>query len=918
MPATSLAPHQLRLTIDPATLGFASTAELQGRPLPWIGQERAQAAAQFGLRLQHPDYHLFVLGEAGSGRASLLHQAMLAAASERPAPPDLCYLHNFDAPERPHALRLPAGQGRVLRQALQDALRQLQSDIPQRLASPACAAEAERIDRHWQAQEAEAMAQLAAFARERHFRLSRDGGQWVFTLTGATGQPLTDTEARELTPERRAQISADEQALRAEIERVADQTRPLARAREEAQAHLRRSAVAPLVEQALQAVRARLLVPSQPQAPQGPAEAAAPTGTPGSAAPQASSTEAAPGTTAIVTSPIAPTPADSTALPATLLHWLEQVQRTLLDHIDLFDGELPASAAYPAADALSPYPATNHSPHASAPRSSTARGADDDGSDGDDDEDDDRRDALDDLLDRCRVNVVVDHHGQSAAPVVVEDNPTVRTLFGGIEHQSDANPATTGHLSVRAGSLLAAHGGFILLHLNDLTAEEGLWPRLRRFLRSHRVQIEDGSGGAPQGGGGSLAVQPEAVDAQVKIVLIGSVEEYYALQEADPDTARRFRVKVDFVERFAATPATREATAIFVAHSCQRHGLPHFAADAVARLLEQAHRDADDQGRQSALFAHTEALLIESAALCSARGDSLVRAADVDAALQARRLRHNYPEEQLHESIAEGERLITLTGSAVGQINAMTQIDLGDYRFGFPVRITARTFAGQEGLLNIEREVDMSGPIHDKGVLILHSYLTALFSHVAPLALNASIVFEQEYSGVEGDSASCAELYALLSSLSGLPLRQGLAVTGALNQHGEVLPVGGINEKIEGWFLACQAAGLDGTQGVLIPARNQRHLMLSRSVQDAVERGLFHVYTMGHVSECIALLTGEASGMSPAELALPGGAAALAPEDHAAQVELTVLQRAEQTLKTYRRACQSAGQTRRARPGRLR
>ena len=196
----------------------------------------------------------------------------------------------------------------------------------------------------------------------------------------------------------------------------------------------------------------------------------------------------------------------------------------------------------------------------------------------------------------------------------------------------------------------------------------------------------------------------------------------------------------------------------------------------------------------------------------------------------------------------------------------MTQIDLGDYRFGFPVRITARTFAGQEGLLNIEREVDMSGPIHDKGVLILHSYLTALFSHVAPLALNASIVFEQEYSGVEGDSASCAELYALLSSLSGLPLRQGIAVTGALNQHGEVLPVGGINEKIEGWFRACSTAGLDGTQGVLIPARNQRHLMLERSVLDAVERGLFHVYTMGHVSEGIALLTGEASGMSPAEL----------------------------------------------------
>ncbi len=243
----------------------------------------------------------------------------------------------------------------------------------------------------------------------------------------------------------------------------------------------------------------------------------------------------------------------------------------------------------------------------------------------------------------------------------------------------------------------------------------------------------------------------------------------------------------------------------------------------------------------------------------------------------------------MHEAIAEGELLISLAGMQVSQLNALTQIDLGDYRFGFPVRITARTFAGQEGLINIEREVEMSGPIHDKGVLILHSYLAALFGHLAPLALNASIVFEQEYSGIEGDSASCAELYTLLSALSGLPLRQDVAVTGALNQHGEVLPVGGLNEKIEGWFRTCAQAGLTGSQGVLVPARNQRHLMLSPQVVDAVAQGRFHIHAARHVSEGIALLTGQ---------------------DHA-----QVLARAEQTLRDYRRACQAAawGQRRGAR-----
>ena len=830
MPAIALEPHQLRLTIAPESLGFASTAELQDLPLPWIGQERAQAATQFGLAMDQPDYHLFVLGEVGSGRTSLLRQATQAAAAQRAVPPDLCYLHNFDAPERPRALRLPAGQGRQLRTAMLEMAKMLQTDIPKRLASPDFKAEAGRLQQQWQAQESAAFAQLDEFAKARQFNLTREGGQMVFTLTGARGQPLTEAEARALPPERRAEIDLAEQALRAEIGRFLDTMRPLERARDEALAALRRRTIKPLVEQGLDGLRQGL----RKQIKDG----------------------------------------------AKLSQWLERVERALLEHIDLFE---PLHDQEPDSDAEA-----------------------------------DRKDALDDLLARCQLNLVVDNDGRTAAPVVVEDHPTARTLFGSIEHGLDSDTVQSDHTGILAGSLLKAHGGFILLHLQDVAAEEGLWPRLRRFLRCGRLQIEEGAGGggpAAHGPGAPAALLPEPVDVEVKIVLIGSVEEYYALQEADPDAARRFRAKVDFVERFAATPATRQATAIFAAQTCHKRGLPHFGPAAVALLLEQSHREADDQCRQSALFAHTEALLIESAAQCQQRGGTLVDAADVQAALHARRLRHNYPEEQLHESIVEGERLITLTGSVTGQINALTQIDLGDYRFGFPVRITARTFAGQEGLLNIEREVDMSGPIHDKGVLILHSYLTALFSHVAPLALNASIVFEQEYSGVEGDSASCAELYALLSSLSDLPLRQGIAVTGALNQHGEVLPVGGINEKIEGWFRACTTAGLDGTQGVLIPARNQRHLMLSSEVADAVERGLFHVYTMQHVSEGIALLTGEASGMGPAELLQ---AQADIAAKVAAEVADTVLHRAEQTLRAYRRACQSAGHTRRGRGTRLR
>ena len=332
----------------------------------------------------------------------------------------------------------------------------------------------------------------------------------------------------------------------------------------------------------------------------------------------------------------------------------------------------------------------------------------------------------------------------------------------------------------------------------------------------------------------------------------------------------------------SATPQTHQATAVFVAHACRRMGLPHFSAPAVAALIEQTHREAQDQTRQSAIFARCEALVMESAAMARMRGATLVDTADVLAAMQARIHRHDYPEQRLQESIVDGERLLDVTGEQVGQVNGLTVVDLGDYQFGFPVRVTASTHAGEEGLLNIEREVELSGPIHDKGVLILQSYLSALFAHIAPLALNAAVVFEQEYSGVEGDSASCAEFYALLSSLSGLPLRQGIGVTGAVNQHGEMLPVGGINEKIEGYFRSCELLGLDGQQGVLMPQRNRRDLMLAPRLVEAVAQGRFHIYTADRVSDGMELLTGRRASASWAPQGYPADTVLGRAQRHAA------------------------------------
>ncbi len=792
MSVQKIAHAALRLTIDPASLGFIDTSELAELPLPWVGQERAHQAARFGLQIDHPDYNLFVLGEPGSGRAALLTALMTSEAKLRPTPPDLCYLYNVEFPDRPRALRMPAGQGRVLRQRMGQFVRMLESEIPKRFKGADFRAASERIEMAAKAQDDAAFAELGRYADAHRFGLVREQGNMVFTLKDANGKPYTADMTAALDQAQRAEIDLAEAALCKEIAVYLDKVRHLERERNEQLDRLRRQTVRPMLEQECQSIGSSL----RKQIKDG----------------------------------------------VKLSSFFDQVRDEILDNLDLFD---------------------------------------------DPDEDDEA--LLADratLLSHLRVNVVVDNHDRDGAPVIVEENPLMRNLFGSIDYASDNGTMVADFFGIRAGSLLKAHGGFLLLHLRDLMVDPLVWERLRRFLRSGRLQVEEsGVFSVPLP---AVSLTPDPVDVSVKVVLVASAHEYYAVQEMDPEFARRFRCKVDFAESFIATPDTRRATAIFIGRQCHTMGLPHFTAAAVAAVLEEAHRTTQDQARQSALFAQSEALVIESAAVARARGATWVDDVDVAAARQARIHREDYLEQRLQETLADRERLLDVQSSKVGQVNGLTVMDLGDYPFGFPVRVTARTYAGERGLLNVEREAALSGPIHDKGMLILQSYLSSLFAHIAPLALEASVAFEQQYSGIEGDSASCAEFYALLSSLAEVPVRQGIAVTGAVNQNGEMMPVGGINQKIEGWFRSCELLGLDGEQGVLIPSRNVRHLMLDRRIVDAVAAGRFHIHAADLASEGMAFLCGMDFGI--------GGVDGY-PAD-------SVLGRAQRRLQDFRRACE--------------
>jgi predicted ATP-dependent protease len=496
----------------------------------------------------------------------------------------------------------------------------------------------------------------------------------------------------------------------------------------------------------------------------------------------------------------------------------------------------------------------------------------------------------DGFLNRFRVNVLVDNQLAAAEgllqPVVYDNDPSYQSLFGSLETGSEQ---THEFMRLRAGKLHKADGGMLLVQLRDILNDEQngeqIIEKLYRFLRNGTLQFEDAVGSGQSAG---YVLVNTLIPLRVKLVLVAMREDFYSLLEENPDFFDHFPIKVEFADSINAKAESYAAVAGYVAQKCEQHQCAHFSAEAVATLIGALQRLEEDQARISTNFAFLERLMLESA---SYAGDaSIVAQTHVQAAINARNQRHQYFETQIRESIIDNELLIQVHGEVVGQVNGLTHIELGDASFGSPIRITARCYPGQKGLINIDREVNMSGPNHDKGIFILQNWLSASFSHLAPLSLNASLVFEQEYNGVEGDSASCAELFALLSAMANLPIQQGIAITGALNQFGEVMPIGGVNEKIEGYFRVCKALGLDGKQGVIIPKRNQRHLLLDDEVVQAVKDGQFQIITIDHVLEGIQHLVNVEAGEKDAN------------GSYAAN---TVMGHAQATLAEYRKTLET-------------
>ena len=452
------------------------------------------------------------------------------------------------------------------------------------------------------------------------------------------------------------------------------------------------------------------------------------------------------------------------------------------------------------------------------------------------------------------INIVVDNAQTKGAPIVTESAPTYLNLFGSIERVVDRfGRVVTNFTRIKSGSFLRAHGGYLIFSLEDAITEPAVWKVLKRTLRSGRIEMETYEPFALFSASG---LKPEPVKVNTKVIVVGSAFLYHLLYAWDDDFHEIFKIRADFSPVMRRDDEHQLAYAQWVGNLCQQEELPHFDPSGVERLIEFGARQAGDRDKVSASYAAIADLVREAAFWARKEDRQLVSARHVDKALEGRVFRSNRIEEDIREMIANGTILVDITGKKIGQVNGLSVMDIGGYAFGRPSRVTASVGMGQAGIINIERESHLSGSIHDKGVLILAGYLRNRFGQHHPLALSASLCFEQSYSGVEGDSASSTEFYALLSRLTDIPLRQDLAVTGSVNQRGEVQAIAGVNEKIEGFYDICRVIGLTGTQGVLIPEANVRHLVLRRDVIDAVAQGRFHIYPVRTIDQGLELLTG--------------------------------------------------------------
>jgi predicted ATP-dependent protease len=771
----ALPPERLRYTLDPATLPFESTAQVEPIVDP-IGQERAASALQFGVEISDRGFNIFVAGAVGSGRRTTTRGYLEQVAAGRPAPDDWVYVHNFTDPYRPRAIRLPAGEGCRFAGRMNELVAAARVEIPRAFESEEYEKRKALVVGQIHQQQQVIYSRVQEEARGRGFAIEVTPSG-IATVPISNGQPITAEAFEQLPQEARDDIERRGGEVRAQMDQALRQVRKLEKESAGRLRELDREvalfAIGHILEELEQEYHGYPKV----------------------------------------------------------LHFLKQIKDDIPERLDDFRGVKP--------DGQPPIP----------PEVQAA--------------------LLEERLARYRVNVFVDNSATHGAPVVEEYSPTFYNLMGRIEYEARAGGMTTDFRQIKPGAIHLANGGYLMLEAADLMANPLVWESLKKALTTKEARIENLTEHVSPVPAATL--RPEPIPLSTKVVLVGSSMAYYVLYSQDEDFRKLFKVKADFAHDMERSEQNVLGYAAFIARLVRERDLRHFHRSGVARVVEHGARMVEEQGRLTTQFSEVADLVSESCFWADKNGHELVTAEDVDQAAGHKEYRSGLPADQTRRLIQDGTIMIDVDGRAEGQVNGLSVAQLGDFAFGTPSRITARTSPGNRGVLNIEREIALSGPIHSKGVLILAGYLSGKYALEHPLALSATLTFEQMYGEVEGDSASSAELYALLSSLSGLPINQAVAVTGSVNQYGRVQAVGGVTTKVEGFFQVCKEKGFTGEQGAIIPRANVKNLMLKDEVVQAVRDGRFRLWSVESVDQGIELLTGAPAGERGPDGRFPDG-----------------------------------------------
>ena len=753
---------KMKYICNPEIFNFETTEEVEGN-YKGIGQERGIKSLEFGLRVDTKGYNLYLEGPTGSGKTTYTKNYLDKLSKAKKKPNDWCYIYNFENPNEPVAVSLPAGDGNKFKDLMDKFIKEIKTDIVNTFKNEDFEKEKNIITQKYQDKRAKLLTNLNKKSAKYGFQVkSADNG--IYMMPVIDGKVVKEEEFDKLDEEIKKEYEDKSTIVQQQIIEVIAQIKELDSEAEKKISDWQSNIALLTIE----------------------------------------------GHTSYVKS--------NFKRNKKIGHFLDGVKKDILKNISKFienDKKEKQKDVQPHAPETMPW-------------------------------------------DNYRVNVFVDNSKTDGAPVIVDSNYTFNNLFGKLEYENYYGMLKTDYTMLRPGLLQKANGGYIMFQASDLLSNPACYEYLKKVLRNKEIGIDNSV--EQRSSMVLVSLKPEPIPLNVKVILIGSENVYQTLLSVDDDFRKLFKIKVEFEDFAPLDDVNLNDFAGFVHGFCNDQELPHLDKYAVAKLAEYSCKLAGDQDKLSTKFGELSQVIVEAATWAKLDSSKIVTAEYITKALNERKKRTMKYDERYTQMINDGVLLIDTEGSKVGQINGLTVMTIGEYSFGKPVRITASTYIGKRGIIDIEREVELSGSTHSKGIMIMNGYLGEKFAKDMPLSLTASICFEQLYSGVDGDSASSTELYALLSSLSNIPINQGIAVTGSVNQKGQIQAIGGVNEKIEGFFEICKLRGLTGEQGVMIPAKNVQNLNLSDEVIRAVKEKKFHIYAISSIDEGIEILTGVPAG----------------------------------------------------------